>query len=132
MYPISALGGAQYISAIKKPFSHVPMVASQGITIGNSDAGNCTLVLISPEYFPSFLHNFLREISIIMEWRYLLPLVFSFLTITCPAKHMYFLVYLDCQFVTCIENLPQYMILSIHYFFFFFSLESKPLLYFCY
>eukprot|EP00268_Persea_americana_P063400 TRINITY_DN8220_c1_g1_i3.p1 TRINITY_DN8220_c1_g1~~TRINITY_DN8220_c1_g1_i3.p1 ORF type:complete len:138 (-),score=31.14 TRINITY_DN8220_c1_g1_i3:235-648(-) len=33
VYPISALGGAQYISAIKKPFSHVPMVASQGITI---------------------------------------------------------------------------------------------------
>ncbi|XP_068660143.1 uncharacterized protein [Aristolochia californica] len=33
VYPISALGGPQYISAIKKPFSHIPMVASQGITL---------------------------------------------------------------------------------------------------
>ncbi|XP_022747202.1 uncharacterized protein LOC111296962 [Durio zibethinus] len=33
VYPVSALGGVQYISAIMKPFSHIPMVASQGITI---------------------------------------------------------------------------------------------------
>ncbi|XP_057976243.1 uncharacterized protein LOC131163633 isoform X5 [Malania oleifera] len=34
VYPISALGGPQYISALSKPFSHIPMVASQGITLG--------------------------------------------------------------------------------------------------
>ncbi|XP_061367109.1 uncharacterized protein LOC133310229 [Gastrolobium bilobum] len=33
VYPVSALGGFQYISALKKPFPHVSMVASQGITI---------------------------------------------------------------------------------------------------
>lgn len=33
VYPVSALGGAQYISAVKKPFRHISMVASQGITI---------------------------------------------------------------------------------------------------
>lgn len=33
VYPVSALGGLQYISALNKPFSHIPMVASQGITI---------------------------------------------------------------------------------------------------
>lgn len=34
VYPVSALGGIHYISAIKKPFPHISMVASQGITIG--------------------------------------------------------------------------------------------------
>ncbi|XP_060177194.1 uncharacterized protein LOC132607296 isoform X4 [Lycium barbarum] len=33
VYPVSALGGVGYISALKRPFSHIPMVASQGITI---------------------------------------------------------------------------------------------------
>ncbi|WJX75175.1 hypothetical protein P8452_58730 [Trifolium repens] len=33
IYPVSALGGFQYIAALKKPFPHVSMVASQGITI---------------------------------------------------------------------------------------------------
>ncbi|KAI4384604.1 hypothetical protein MLD38_002731 [Melastoma candidum] len=33
VYPVSALGGVHYISALKKPFSHIPMVASQGISI---------------------------------------------------------------------------------------------------
>ncbi|PHT71280.1 Protein ZINC INDUCED FACILITATOR 1, partial [Capsicum annuum] len=33
VYPVSALGGVGYISALKKPFSHIPMVASQGVTI---------------------------------------------------------------------------------------------------
>ncbi|KAJ4942681.1 hypothetical protein NE237_000061 [Protea cynaroides] len=35
VYPISSLGGAQYISALKKPFPNIPMVASQGITVGS-------------------------------------------------------------------------------------------------
>ncbi|CAN1343809.1 KHG/KDPG aldolase [Linum perenne] len=34
IYPVSALGGVQYIAALKKPFSHIPMVASQGVTLG--------------------------------------------------------------------------------------------------
>ncbi|KAH1234851.1 KHG/KDPG aldolase [Glycine max] len=33
IYPVSALGGFQYISALKKAFPHISMVASQGITI---------------------------------------------------------------------------------------------------
>ncbi|CAN4109369.1 unnamed protein product [Withania somnifera] len=33
VYPVSARGGVGYISALKRPFSHIPMVASQGITI---------------------------------------------------------------------------------------------------
>ncbi|XP_011655527.1 uncharacterized protein LOC101218794 isoform X1 [Cucumis sativus] len=33
VYPVSALGGIKYISALKKPFPHISMVASQGITI---------------------------------------------------------------------------------------------------
>ncbi|KAK9057805.1 hypothetical protein SSX86_022643 [Deinandra increscens subsp. villosa] len=32
VYPISAIGGVQYIATLKKPFPHIPMVASQGIT----------------------------------------------------------------------------------------------------
>ncbi|KAL3819624.1 hypothetical protein ACJIZ3_005529 [Penstemon smallii] len=34
VYPVSALGGVQYIAAVRKPFPHIPMVASQGIIIG--------------------------------------------------------------------------------------------------
>ncbi|XP_065633280.1 enoyl-CoA delta isomerase 1, peroxisomal-like [Quercus suber] len=34
VYPISALGGSWYISALKRPFHHISMVVSQGITIG--------------------------------------------------------------------------------------------------
>ncbi|KAK1352087.1 KHG/KDPG aldolase [Heracleum sosnowskyi] len=33
VYPVSALGGICYIEALQKPFSHIPMVASQGIAI---------------------------------------------------------------------------------------------------
>ncbi|KAF7824787.1 KDPG and KHG aldolase [Senna tora] len=33
VYPVSALGGIRYISALKKPFPQIPLVASQGITI---------------------------------------------------------------------------------------------------
>lgn len=34
IYPVSALGGVEYISALAKPFPHIPMVASQGVKIG--------------------------------------------------------------------------------------------------
>ncbi|MED6144759.1 hypothetical protein PIB30_018431 [Stylosanthes scabra] len=34
IYPVSALGGSQYISALKKPFPKLSMVASQGINLG--------------------------------------------------------------------------------------------------
>ncbi|XP_020554795.1 uncharacterized protein LOC105155757 isoform X3 [Sesamum indicum] len=33
VYPVSALGGVQYIAAVKKPFPNIKMIASQGITI---------------------------------------------------------------------------------------------------
>ncbi|XP_057502927.1 uncharacterized protein LOC130786629 isoform X2 [Actinidia eriantha] len=33
VYPVSILGGVRYISALKRPFSHISMIASQGITI---------------------------------------------------------------------------------------------------
>ncbi|KAJ7949417.1 KHG/KDPG aldolase-like [Quillaja saponaria] len=33
IYPVSALGGFQYISTLKKPFSQISIIASQGITI---------------------------------------------------------------------------------------------------
>ncbi|XP_027072747.1 uncharacterized protein LOC113757196 isoform X4 [Coffea eugenioides] len=33
VYPVSALGGIQYIAALKKPFPHIPLIASQGITV---------------------------------------------------------------------------------------------------
>ncbi|KAE9595299.1 putative 2-dehydro-3-deoxy-phosphogluconate aldolase [Lupinus albus] len=33
VYPVSALGGSHYISTLKKPFPHISLVASQGITI---------------------------------------------------------------------------------------------------
>ncbi|WCJ39205.1 KHG/KDPG aldolase [Euphorbia peplus] len=38
VYPVSALGGKQYISALKRPFPHIPLVASQGITIDSIGA----------------------------------------------------------------------------------------------
>ncbi|XP_060675683.1 uncharacterized protein LOC107412837 isoform X4 [Ziziphus jujuba] len=38
VYPVSALGGIKYISALKKPFSHISMVASQGITIARESS----------------------------------------------------------------------------------------------
>ncbi|KAL2898024.1 2-dehydro-3-deoxy-phosphogluconate aldolase, partial [Bienertia sinuspersici] len=34
IYPVSVLGGIDYISTLKKPFHHIPMVASQGIKMG--------------------------------------------------------------------------------------------------
>ncbi|KAI5432013.1 hypothetical protein KIW84_035953 [Lathyrus oleraceus] len=37
IYPVSALGGFKYIAALKKPFPHVSMVASQGITIDSME-----------------------------------------------------------------------------------------------
>ncbi|KAI3788561.1 hypothetical protein L2E82_01331 [Cichorium intybus] len=32
VYPVSALGGVRYIATLKKPFPHIPLIASQGIT----------------------------------------------------------------------------------------------------
>uniref|UniRef100_M8AR35 KHG/KDPG aldolase n=1 Tax=Aegilops tauschii TaxID=37682 RepID=M8AR35_AEGTA len=49
VYPVSAIGGEMYMSALKKPFPLVPMVASQGITIGSiksyMEAGASAVVL---------------------------------------------------------------------------------------
>ncbi|KAK1294640.1 hypothetical protein QJS10_CPA16g01148 [Acorus calamus] len=54
VYPVSSLGGANYISALKKPFSHIPMVASQGITIdsiGTYIDGGASAVVLSDAIF---------------------------------------------------------------------------------
>ncbi|KAA3481439.1 KHG/KDPG aldolase-like isoform X2 [Gossypium australe] len=54
IYPVSALGGVRYISAIRKPFSHIPMVASQGITIdsvGDYIAQGAISVVLSDAIF---------------------------------------------------------------------------------
>ncbi|KAL6009905.1 hypothetical protein ACLOJK_000336 [Asimina triloba] len=54
VYPISALGGAKYISALKKPFFNIPMVASQGITIDSIEAyisGGASAVVLSDAIF---------------------------------------------------------------------------------
>jgi len=49
VYPVSVMGGDVYMSALKKPFPHVPMVASQGIQIGSIkgyvEAGASAVVL---------------------------------------------------------------------------------------
>nr|XP_028951268.1 uncharacterized protein LOC103407403 isoform X2 [Malus domestica] len=54
VYPVSALGGTQYISAIKKPFPHISMVASQGIKIdavGEYIAEGASSVVLSDAIF---------------------------------------------------------------------------------
>ncbi|XP_031128980.1 uncharacterized protein LOC116030786 isoform X1 [Ipomoea triloba] len=54
VYPVSALGGTKYISALKRPFSHIPMVASQGITIdlvGEYIAQGASAVVLSDAIF---------------------------------------------------------------------------------
>ncbi|XP_042023574.1 KHG/KDPG aldolase-like isoform X3 [Salvia splendens] len=35
VYPVSVLGGVEYLAALKKPFPHIPLVASQGMTLVN-------------------------------------------------------------------------------------------------
>ncbi|PAN10394.1 hypothetical protein GQ55_2G087200 [Panicum hallii var. hallii] len=49
VYPVSVMGGEVYMSALKKPFPHVPMIASQGIQIGSIkgyvEAGASAVVL---------------------------------------------------------------------------------------
>ncbi|XP_066398853.1 uncharacterized protein [Miscanthus floridulus] len=49
VYPASVMGGETYMSALKKPFPLVPMVASQGIKIGSikgyMEAGASAVVL---------------------------------------------------------------------------------------
>uniref|UniRef100_A0A803P2G0 KHG/KDPG aldolase n=1 Tax=Cannabis sativa TaxID=3483 RepID=A0A803P2G0_CANSA len=54
VYPVSVLGGVQYISALKKPFPHISMVASQGITIdsvGEYIANGASSVVLSDAIF---------------------------------------------------------------------------------
>jgi 2-dehydro-3-deoxyphosphogluconate aldolase/(4S)-4-hydroxy-2-oxoglutarate aldolase len=36
VFPCSRLGGASYINALKSPFPHIPMIASGGVTQGNT------------------------------------------------------------------------------------------------
>ncbi|KAJ8461190.1 hypothetical protein OPV22_034116 [Ensete ventricosum] len=54
IYPVSVLGGCDYIKALKKPFPHIPMLASQGITtdsIGNYIEGGASAVVLSDAIF---------------------------------------------------------------------------------
>ncbi|XP_060964470.1 uncharacterized protein LOC115705221 isoform X5 [Cannabis sativa] len=54
VYPVSVLGGVQYISALKKPFPDISMVASQGITIdsvGEYIANGASSVVLSDAIF---------------------------------------------------------------------------------
>ncbi|KAK6934025.1 KDPG/KHG aldolase [Dillenia turbinata] len=54
VYPVSALGGTQYIKALSKPLSHIPMVASQGIRldlIGEYIARGASAVVLSDAIF---------------------------------------------------------------------------------
>nr|CAD1821964.1 unnamed protein product [Ananas comosus var. bracteatus] len=54
VYPVSLLGGEKYISALKKPFPHVPMVASQGVTtesIGRYIEAGASAVVLSDAIF---------------------------------------------------------------------------------
>ncbi|GFP82095.1 khg/kdpg aldolase [Phtheirospermum japonicum] len=54
IYPVSALGGVDYIAALKKPFPHIPLVASQGITIDTVDqyiARGASAVVLSDAIF---------------------------------------------------------------------------------
>jgi 2-dehydro-3-deoxyphosphogluconate aldolase/(4S)-4-hydroxy-2-oxoglutarate aldolase len=36
VFPCSRLGGASYINALKSPFPHIPLIASGGVTQGNT------------------------------------------------------------------------------------------------
>ncbi|GAA0172551.1 hypothetical protein LIER_26356 [Lithospermum erythrorhizon] len=54
VYPVSALGGVQYVAALSKPFSHIPMVASQGIKtdmIGEYIGQGASAVVLSDAIF---------------------------------------------------------------------------------
>ncbi|KAL3632652.1 hypothetical protein CASFOL_025636 [Castilleja foliolosa] len=54
VYPVSTLGGVEYIAALKKPFPHIPLVASQGITIDTVDqyiAQGASAVVLSDAIF---------------------------------------------------------------------------------
>ncbi|KAJ6844557.1 uncharacterized protein M6B38_293185 [Iris pallida] len=54
VYPVSALGGDKYISALSKPFPHIPMVVSQGITIDSIKRyieGGASAVVLSDAIF---------------------------------------------------------------------------------
>ncbi|GAB2292083.1 hypothetical protein Dimus_026330 [Dionaea muscipula] len=54
VYPVSAVGGANYISALRKPFPGIPLVASQGITtdlVGEYIAAGATAVVLSDAIF---------------------------------------------------------------------------------
>ncbi|XP_062093010.1 uncharacterized protein LOC133798624 isoform X2 [Humulus lupulus] len=91
VYPVSALGGVQYISALKKPFSHISMVASQGITIdsiGQYIANGASSVVLSDAIFDKEAmaqnnFNVIRQLahfatlqaSQVLEW---LSFIFSF------------------------------------------------------
>ncbi|CAH1450993.1 unnamed protein product [Lactuca virosa] len=54
VYPVSALGGFGYIATLKKPFPHIPLIASQGITtdlVGEYIGEGASAVVLSDAIF---------------------------------------------------------------------------------
>ncbi|CAA0837370.1 Unknown protein [Striga hermonthica] len=54
VYPVSALGGVDYVAALKKPFPHIPLVASQGISLDSVEqyiARGASAVVLSDAIF---------------------------------------------------------------------------------
>ncbi|XP_057786351.1 uncharacterized protein LOC131003791 isoform X4 [Salvia miltiorrhiza] len=54
VYPVSALGGVEYLAAVKKPFPHIPLVASQGMkldSVGVYIGHGASAVVISDAIF---------------------------------------------------------------------------------
>ncbi|XP_057785292.1 uncharacterized protein LOC131002840, partial [Salvia miltiorrhiza] len=54
VYPVSALGGVEYLAAVKKPFPHIPLVASQGMkldSVGEYIGHGASAVVISDAIF---------------------------------------------------------------------------------
>ncbi|XP_023728369.1 uncharacterized protein LOC111876071 isoform X2 [Lactuca sativa] len=54
VYPVSVLGGFGYIATLKKPFPHIPLIASQGITtdlVGEYIGEGASAVVLSDAIF---------------------------------------------------------------------------------
>ncbi|XP_047972921.1 KHG/KDPG aldolase-like isoform X1 [Salvia hispanica] len=66
VYPVSVLGGVEYLAALKKPFPHIPLVASQGMRLDSVGAYICegaSAVVLSDAIFDKKAmaeRNFLR------------------------------------------------------------------------
>ncbi|XP_011069999.1 uncharacterized protein LOC105155757 isoform X1 [Sesamum indicum] len=81
VYPVSALGGVQYIAAVKKPFPNIKMIASQGITIGQmvqrfpayATIFTSTSAMISPSFLQVEGNFIIRIPNVILPFAKLCP-----------------------------------------------------------